>query len=111
MTKFLSDKLPWDQVIDMKFTDANANKIAHCNTKQCTITVNKNGNDPFINWTKRFDVKGGALVLTDIQKADDGREIRVEVQSGSALGKVHIEKIWILVNTSSGNHTFVMHQV
>ena len=111
LTKFLSDKLPWDQVIDMKFTDANANKIAHCNTKQCTITVNKNGNDPFINWTKRFDVKGGALVLTDIQKADDGREIRVEVQSGSALGKVHIEKIWILVNTSSGNHTFVMHQV
>ena len=73
--------------------------------------MNKNGTDPSINWTNRFDVKGGALVLTDIQKADNGREIRVEVQSGSALGKVHFEKIWILVNILSGNYTFVLHRV
>ena len=111
LTKFLSDKLPWDQVIDMKFTDANANKIAYCNKKRCEITVNKNGDDPSINWTNRFDVKGGALVLTDIKKADNGREIRVEVQSGSGLEKVHFEKIWILVNIFSGNYTFVLHRV
>ena len=111
LTKFLQDKLPWDQVTDLKFTDANSNEIAYCNTKQCTKTVNKNRNDPSLNWTNRFDETGGALVLTDIQKADNCREIRVEVYSGSNVGKVHLEKIWILVNTFSGNHTFDMYRV
>lgn len=27
LTKFLRDKLPWDQVIDLKFTDANSNEM------------------------------------------------------------------------------------
>ena len=111
LTKFLRDKLPWDQVIDLRFTDANSNEIAYCNTKQCTTTVNKNGNDPPLNWTNRFDETGGALVLTDIQKADNCREIRVKAHSGSGVGKVHLETIWILVNTFSGNHTFDMYRV
>ena len=111
LTKFLQDKLPWDQVTDLKFTDANSNEIAYCNTKQCAKTVNKNRNDPSLNWTNRFDETGGALVLTDIQKADICREIRVEAYSGSNVGKVHLEKIWILVNTFSGNHTFDMCRV
>ena len=115
LTKFLRDKLPCDQVIDLRFTDANSNEIAYCNTKQCTKTVNKNGNDPSLNWTNRFDETGGALVLTDIQKADNGREIRVKAHSaphsGSGVGKVHLETIWILVNTFSGNHTFDMYRV
>lgn len=112
LTKFLREKLPWDQVTDLIFTDANSNKIAYCNTKQCTTTVNKNGNDPSLNWTNRFDDTGGALVLTDIQKADNCREIRVEAHSGSGVGKVHPENlIWILVNTFSGNHTFDMYRV
>ena len=111
LTKFLRDKLPWDQVIDLKFTDANSNEIAYCNTWQCTTTVNKNGKDPSLNWTNRFDETDGALVLTDIQKADNCREIRVVAHSGSGVGKVHPEKIWILVNTFSGNHTFDMYRV
>lgn len=111
LTKFLLDKLPWDQVTDLKFTDANSNEIAYCNTKQCTTKVDKNGNDPSLNWTNRFDETGGALVLTDIQKADNCREISVEAHSGSDVGKVHLETIWILVNTFSGNHTFDMYRV
>lgn len=112
LTKFLRDKLPWDQVTDLIFTDANSNKIAYCNTKQCTTTVNKNGNDPSLNWTNRFDETDGALVLTDIQKADNCREIRVEAHSGSGVGKVHPENlIWILVNTFSGmtSHASEIH--
>lgn len=112
LTKFLREKLPWDQVTDLIFTDANSNKIAYCNTKQCTTTVNKNGNDPSLNWTNRFDETGGALVLTDIQKADNCREIRVEAHSGSGVGKVHPENlIWILVNTFSGmtSHASEIH--
>lgn len=111
LTKFLLDKLPWDHVTDLKFIDANANEIAYCNIIQCAITVNKKGNDSSLNWTNRFDVEGGALVLTDIKEADNCREFRIEAHCGSDKGKVHIEKIWILVNTSLGNYTLAINRV
>ena len=102
LTKVLFDRLPaWDEVEDMYFSDASGSEtFAYCNTKHCErLTVKENGNDSSLNWTNRFHVMGGALVFT-VQKEDDRREIIVEVHKKYA---VHVKRIRILVDTSSGN--------
>ena len=101
-------------MIDMEFFDVNGTKFGYCNTEQCTTEVKKIANNPKLNWANRFDVTGGALVLTGIQKDDDCREIRVKVHlnskgksrraSRSNMESVCIETVWILVNTSLGNY-------
>ena len=107
LTKVLFDRLSaWDKVEDMEFSDASVtDTFAYCNTKRCErLTVKENGNDSSLNWTNRFHVMGGALVLT-VQKEDDRREIIVKVHTRHA---VHVKRIRILVDTSSGNIDIVI---
>ena len=109
LTKVLFDSLPaWNKVKDMYFSDASGtNTFACCNSKRCErLTVSNNRNDPFLNWTKRFHVTGGALEFL-VQKEDDGREIIIKIYETYT---VHVERIWIFIDTSSGNHTYLREQ-
>ena len=104
LTKALFDRLPaWDKVEDMDFSDASGtNTFAYCNSKRCErLTGSNNRNDP---WTNRFHVTGGALEFL-VQKEDDGREIIVKIHKTNT---VHVERIWIFVDTSSGNNIDIM---
>ena len=104
LTKVLFDRLPaWDKVEDMYFSDASGtNTFAYCNSKSCELlTESNNRNDP---WTNRFHVTGGALEFL-VQKEDDGREIIVKIHKRNT---VHVERIWIFVDTSSGNNIDIM---
>ena len=109
LTKVLFDRLPaFDKVVDMYFSDASGtDTFAYCNSKRCErLTESKNRNDPFLNWTNRFHVTGGALEFT-VQKEDDGREIIVKIHKRYT---VHVERIWIFIDTSSGNNTYLRGQ-
>ena len=104
LTKALFDRLPaWDKVEDMDFSDASGtNTFAYCNSKRCErLTGSNNRNDP---WTNRFHVTGGALEFL-VQKEDDGREIIVKIHKTNT---VRVERIWIFVDTSSGNNIDIM---
>ena len=104
LTKALFDRLPaWDKVEDMDFSDASGtNTFAYCNSKRCErLTGSNNRNDP---WTNRFHVTGGALEFL-VEKEDDGREIIVKIQKRNT---VRVERIWIFVDTSSGNNIDIM---
>lgn len=109
LTKVLFDRLPaLDKVVDMYFSDASGtDTFAYCNSKRCErLTESKNGNDPFLNGTNHFHVTGGALEFT-VQKEDDGREIIVKIHKRYT---VHVERIWIFIDTSSGNNTYLRGQ-
>ena len=106
LTKVLFDRLPaWDKVKDMYFSDASGtNTFAYCNSKRCErLKVSNNRNDP---WTNRFHVTGGALEFL-VQKEDDGREIIVKIHKRYT---VRVERVWIFIDTSSGNHTYLREQ-
>ena len=68
--------------------------------------MNKTANTPSLNWTNPLVLTLVKLLLADIQEDDDGFEIIVQVHQHL---RVCVQKVWIVVITSSGNYLFIIY--
>lgn len=99
LTKVLQSIAPCERVADAEWYSINGSKFAYCNSCQyCKKIYEVNQEQVFWN---RLQVSRGSLLLTGIQKNDDGRTIKVKFHMYPLhVYTAHMYTIWIFVNTS-----------